>query len=699
MRSIPVFCGKDCGGNSCPLLATVEDGVVTHVANNPAAGPFLTGCRRGYALPRELHSPRRILRPLIRRGERGSLDFREASWDEALDLLAARLGEIRAKHGPGSVLSLDSDGSTTAMHNTKKVLPRFLNLSGGATYTRGNYSNEAARFVLPYLLGSGAKRAGFDAATMKYAKLVVLWGANVFEARLGTEVEPRLLEAKEAGTEFVVVDPRRSATVKRLGARWLPCRPGTDAALMLAVLHELISGGLVDRPFVETRAAGFDRLEAYVLGRADGKPKTPAWASSVCGLPEAEIVSFARLYGTAKPALLFPGYSIQRVFAGEEPYRLAVALQVATGNFGVMGGSTGAFNNRLPAPRVGTLPVPPSPLRAFVPILRWPDAILEGRKGGYPSDVRAVYAAGCDFVNQGGDVRKSVQAFRTLEFSVCHELFMTPTARLSDLVLPVAHTLEREDVGIPWAGNFLTYKTAAVPPRGHARTDYDILAELADRMGFGGAYTAGRDDAAWIRKFIDESEVDDRELFMRTGVWFGAERERTGLADFAADPAGRPLDTPSGRVEISSEAYARDTGFSPFPVWQERIEDPRWPLLLVTPKSARRTHSQGGDLQAPGNRRDDDALEMNPADATERGIRDGRRAKIRNGNGVTIAPVRWSEDLMPGVVCLRQGVWARFDADGTDLEGSANMLTSTEGTRPAVGNVMHGVAVQVEAAP
>ncbi len=699
MATIPVFCGKDCGGNACPLLATVEGGVVTRVANNPAAGPFLTGCGRGYGLPRELHSPRRILRPLIRRGDRGSGDFREASWDVALALVALRLGEIRAKHGPASVLSLDSDGSTTAMHNTKKVLPRFLNLSGGATYTKGNYSNEAARFVLPYLLGTGAKRAGFDAATMKYAKLVVLWGANVFEARLGTEVEPRLLEARERGAEIVVVDPRRSATAKRLGARWLPCRPGTDAALMLGVLHVLLTDGLVDRSFVETRATGFDRLEAYVLGRAGGWPKTPAWASSICGLPEAEIVSFARLYGTAKPALLFPGYSIQRVFAGEEPYRLAVALQLATGNFGALGGSTGAFNNRLPAPKVGVLPVPPSPVRAAVPILRWPDAILEGRKGGYPSDVRAVYAAGCDFVNQGGDVRKSTEAFKSLEFSVCHELFMTPTARLADVVLPAAHTLEREDVGLPWAGNFLAYKTAAVPPRGLARTDYDILAELADRMSFGGEYTEGRDDAAWIRKFMDESEVDDRELFMRTGVWFGAERERTGLADFASDPERFPLDTPSGRVEIASEAYARDTGFSPFPVWQERPADPRWPLLLVTPKSARRTHSQGGDLTEPGTRRDDDSLEMHPADAAERGIPDGGRAKILNGNGSSVVTVRRSGDLMPGVVCLRQGVWARLDAEGTDLAGSANVLTSTEGTRPAVGNVMHGVAVQVEAAP
>ena len=697
MTTVPVFCGKDCGGNACPLAATVEDGRVVRVANNPAGGEYLTGCARGYNLPLELHDSGRLLKPLISVGERGSGQFRETSWDEALDLAASRLGEIRAAHGAGAILDLGSSGQTSALHSTQELLSRFLRLSGGAASLTSNYSNGAARFALPYVFGKDWTRSGFDAATMPQARMIILWGANVLEARLGTEVDRRLIEAKERGARIVVIDPRRSGTAKRLGARWLPCRPGTDAALMLAVLYVLLTEGLEDRRFIDTYSAGFGRLEEHVLGADDGIPKTPRWAADRCGLDAAEIVGFARDYAAAKPALLFPGYSIQRVFAGENPYRLTVALQVATGNVGVGGGSSGSMNNRLPTPRVGKLPVPANPCPASAPVVRWPDFVLEGRGGGYPSDIRAVYAVGGNFLNQGADVRKNMAAFRKVDFAVCHELFMTPTARFCDLILPAAHSLEKADIGIPWSGNFLTCKARAVPPAGQARTDYDILSDLADRMGFGAEFTCGRDEAAWLELFLDQSEVADRDAFRRTGVYFGAEQERVGLADFIADPSGKPLSTPSGKIEISSDRYAADTGFPAVPVWREPPHDERYPLFLITPKARIRTHSQGSGI-AEIRARAAHALALNPDDAAERGIGEGEEVRVFNDRGSVRVAVRLDADLMAGAASLPEGVWVEIDEAGEDRAGSANMLTSTEGTAPATANVMHGIGVQVERA-
>ena len=185
MQTIPVFCGKDCGGNACPLTATLENGRVTHVANNVAAGKYLLGCSRGYDMPLELYAPDRLLRPLIRTGARGSGRFREASWDEALDLVADRLGDVRAKFGAASVLNLASAGCTSALHGTIPLLRRFLNLYGGATRFTGSYSNGAAQFILPYLFGDQWKSSGFDAATMQYAEMIVLWGANVLGSAPG----------------------------------------------------------------------------------------------------------------------------------------------------------------------------------------------------------------------------------------------------------------------------------------------------------------------------------------------------------------------------------------------------------------------------------------------------------------------------------------------------------------------------------
>lgn len=697
MSTVPVFCGKDCGGDACPLLATVEGGRVVRVANNPAAGPWLTGCPRGFGLPKEMYAPERLLKPLVRVGERGSGDFREAGWDEALGIVAVRLAEIRARSGDASVLDLGSAGQTSALHGTQRLLSRFLNLGGGATGLSSNYSNGAARFALPYVFGADWTRSGFDASAISEAALIVLWGANVLEARLGAELDRRLVDAAARGVDIVVVDPRRSATAKRLGARWLPCRPGADAALMLAVLHVLSTEGLVDRAFLAAYSTGFDRLESYVLGGAGGPPRDPAWAAPICGIPAAGIRDFAREYAAARPALLLGGFSVQRVAGGEEVFRLAAALQAATGNAGRRGGSTGSLNNRLPTPRVGVLPVPPAAVRPTVPVLRWPDLVLEGRAGGYPSDVRAVYSVGGNLLNQGADVNKGVAAFRKVDFAVCHDLFLTPTARWCDVVLPAAHALEKADIGIPWAGNFLSYKDAAVPPAGECRTDYDILSELADRLGYCGAFTEGRGEAAWLDAFLADSEVEDVEAFKRTGVHFGRDQARTGLADFFADPAGRPLATPSGKIELASDAYERDTGFTAAPSWRGAPPDPRHPLSLVTPKSRFRTHSQGFGVEAL-RRAADHALSLNPADAAARGLADGDEARLFNDRGSLRVPVRVDADLMPGAAVLPEGAWFDFDAAGEDRAGSANLLTSTEGTAPSTACVMHGVAVQVEKA-
>jgi anaerobic dimethyl sulfoxide reductase subunit A len=692
-----VFCGKDCGGNACPLIATVEDGRVTCIAHNPAAGRYLRGCWRGYNLPLETYAPDRILRPLVRTGSRGSGRFREASWDEALDLTARKLAEVRARYGATAVMNRGGTGTTSALHASGALLSRFLALFGGYTRLTGGYSNAAAAFILPYLLGDDWSVSGWDASTMQFAQMIILWGANVLETRQGAEVPQRLLQARKRGAQIVVIDPRRTNTVKRAATWWIPCRLGTDAALMLAVLYVLISENLVDRAFVEAHSSGFDQLEQYVLGN-DGQAKSPQWAEGICGVPAEEIARFARAYSAAKPAMLLPGFSIQRVFAGEEPFRLTIALQVATGNFGKRGGSTGSMNNLLPSPRVGRLPVPQAPNLAEVPAVRWPDVILQGRAGGYVVDIHAVYNLGANSLNQGADIRKAMAALAKVDFVVSHELFMTPTARWSDVILPAASSLEKEDIGIPWLGNYLLYKPQAVPPLGQARSDYDILWDLATRLGFGQDFSQGRSAAEWVQHFIEQSEITDPEAFRRTGIYWAPEQERVGLAQFAADPARFPLRTPSGKVEIASEAYQRATGFPAIPTWQAPPQDGRYPLCLITPKSPYRTHSQGSNI-AEIRKRAAHALEMHPQDAASRGISDGDRVCLYNDQGEAIIAVRLTEDIIPGVVCLPEGVWVDLDDQGRDRAGSANMFTSTEGTRPGIACVMHGVAVEVRREP
>jgi anaerobic dimethyl sulfoxide reductase subunit A len=694
MRTTPFFCGKDCGGNACPLLATVEDGRVTRVVNNPAGGRYIKGCTRGFSLPLEQNAPDRILTPLIRTGPRGSGKFREATWEEALRLTADRLSEIRARHGPSIVMRRASAGVTGALHGTPALLARFMNLFGGSTVLTGNYSYGAAQFILPYVLGDEWKVSGFDSANMQHAEMIILWGANVLETRQGPEVPQHLIEAKKRGAQIVSIEPRRSATVAHAATWWISCRPGTDAALMLAVLHVLLTEELADRPFIQSHSTGFDQLERYVLGGDDAWARSPAWAERICGVSAQEIVRFARAYAAARPALLFPGYSIQRVFAGEEPYRLAVALQVATGNFGRRGGSTGSINAMLPAPRIRRLPVPDIEPQPSVPVVRWPDAILEGRAGGYPSDIRALYNLGSNFLNQGSDIRKNMAAFERLDFAVTHEVFLTPTARHCDVIFPTATAFEKEDVGIPWTGNWLLYKPQVVPPAGQARNDYDVLRDLADRLGFGPDFSEGRSAEEWVQDFIDQSEIADAAEFRRTGIYMASDQERVGLAEFTADPDRYPLSTPSGRIEISSEKYARETGFPAIPTWQAAPDSERYPLQLITPKSPHRTHSQGSNIPEL-RERDPHALSMHPVDAALREVFDGDLVVLSSAQGRMRVQVRLSGDLMPGVVSLPEGIWVDLDAEGVDIGGAANTLTSTVGTAPGLACIMHAVPVQV----
>jgi anaerobic selenocysteine-containing dehydrogenase len=271
---------------------------------------------------------------------------------------------------------------------------------------------------------------------------------------------------------------------------------------------------------------------------------------------------------------------------------------------------------------------------------------------------------------------------------------MTPTARHCDVIFPTTTPFEKEDVGIPWVGNWLLYKPQVVPPVGQARSDYDALWELADRMGFGQEYSEGRTAMEWVQRFIDQSEIVDPVEFRRTGIYLAPDQERVGLAEFAADPAHHPLSTPSGKVEIASDKYHDETGFPAIPTWQAPPEDERYPLRLITPKSPHRTHSQGSNI--PELRaRDPHALSMHAQDAASRGIANGDTVHLSNAQGTMRVSVRLSEDLLPGVVSLPEGIWVALDAQGVDIGGAANMFTATEGTDPGVACIMHAVPVQV----
>lgn len=693
-QTIPVSCNKDCGGG-CPLVAEISNGRVVRIRDNPDRPHYMQGCLKGYRMADVLYHPDRILHPLVRCGKRGSASFRKASWSEALDLIAEKLTEVKAKKGVHSIIRLGGSGSCRgALHHTARLTSRFLSLFGGYTDTAGNYSSEASDFVKPFMYGTD--RVGIDVESLEDARAIVLWGFNPFYTRFGSETQQFLLALSKRGIPFIVIDPRRTASVRKLGAKWFPIRPGSDGVLLSALIHHLACGDArdrFDRSLLERYTVGFDRLEAHLSGAVDGVVRDIEWAAPLCGLSTDDIRFLADFFADTKPLALLSGLSVQRTLGGEEADRLAGVLQLVSGNAWLPGGNLGCGQwNMLPKPRCGKISVPQTGNVVSVPVYLWPDAILEGRAGGFPSSPSFIYCVGGNYLGQGSDLNKSRRAFDKAEFSVVHDYFLTETASWADIVLPATTFLEREDICfVP--GNYLFYSAQAVPPQGEAKNDYEIFSLLAERLGFAEEFTAGLSEAQWIEKFLDESVVDDQKAFRDCGIWFGKEHRRRALADFFADPEGKKLSTPSGKIEIVSQAYEAAGG----PLWPvAHIPEPPdgYPLMLITPHERYRTHSQFDNLPV-FRRLCFDKMMMHPEDALSRGIGEGDKVVVKSEVGSMVMQVAISNDIARGVVSANQGTWPRVDAESGLPAGNVNVLTSTEPTLPSRGSRTHSVFVEV----
>jgi anaerobic selenocysteine-containing dehydrogenase len=696
MHKFPVSCNKDCGGG-CPLIAYTENGHVTRIKNNPLGTLYMKGCRKGFQAMKMDQHPERLTRPLIRLQNRARLfsnvqnareNFREASWEEALSLAATRLEKFRIDHKCSSLIDLSGGGGCRGtVHNNSKLTSRFLTLWGGALRCSGSYSSEAASYVMPYIFGT--KFSGMDAGNLAHSNLIILWGYNAFDTRMGCEMSPRILEAKKRGIPIVVIDPRKTRTADTMGSWWIPIKPGTDTALMAALLYHLLRNELQDHEFIEKYSHGFSELKAYVRGEIDGIPKSPEWASELCGIPVSDIEKLAELYGRIKPAAILPGLSLQRAIAGEEAARMPVALQLATGNIGVPGGSSGGmFWGKMPGPRCASFPLP-SHNNLSIPVYEWPDHILK-------ADIKAAYITGGNLLSQGSDISKNIKAFQNLELIIGHDFFLTPTMALCDIVFPVASFLERDDI-VKSAGNFILYSAkAAEPPQG-VLTDYQIFTELSERLGFGDKYTEGRTADEWIDHLLEDSDIPDSTAFKRDGLYTAEEQERNAFSDFIEDPLNHSMSTPSGKIEIASRSY-EETGFPAYPHFRGILpDDPDYPLMLVTPHPLHGIHSQYANIE--GFRMEEDrALWIHPDDAGQRGVREESLVYLRSPQGEMKIPVRITTGIMPGTVSLNEGLWPVLIEDGSGIletGGSVNILSSTEATLPSHGARTHTIFVQV----
>ncbi len=722
-RVIPTSGWGNCGGR-CIIRAEVEDGAVLSLSTQPCG---LTACGRGRSYRGTFLSPYRLRQPLRRIGKRGEGHFAPISWDEATTLIAREVTRVKNIYGPGARYVQYATGVSGVLRGDR-CARRLLALDGGYLDFYNNYSEPCARTATAYTYGTFY--SGSSPADYVNAKLILLWGFNPAESGSGTGTMQALAAAAKAGVPIVSIDPRFTDTAAALGAKWVPLRPATDAALALAMAWVLLTEGLADRDFLARCCLGFDTdglpagaesVSDHLLGRADGVPKTPEWAAAITGVPANTIRELALSYGRAKPAALLNGYGPQRHGNGEQTVRACILLACMTGNVGLSGGGAAGMG-RIPTHEAPQFPLPENPFPGSIPCFQWTRAAAgpgmtskDGLRGMDRLDqgIKLIFnLAGNTLLNQHGDVnatRALLADESKVEFIVCSDLFLTPSARYADLLLPGVSPLESANLNPPWEkGDYLLYSAPVIPPLFQCRPDYDWLAEVAEKLGLGQAFTQGRPTGAdWLPVLYDElrqkePELPDFSRFTAQGGFTYPPRPPF-IAFRAQREEGVPFPTTSGKVELYSPALAAldQADIPPIPKYippAEGHQDPiarEFPLQLIAWHEKGHTNStHDNNVLAPAIRRP--VLWLHPQDAAPRGIADGSPVRVFNRRGQCVLPACVTPRILPGTAAMPQGGWFAPDKNGVDRRGCINVLTSQRPTPLAFGNGQNTALVEVE---
>jgi len=674
---------------------------------------------------------------------RGRERFVEVGWDEALDLVAAELDRVRKGHGKDALYA-GSYGWASAgrFHHAPTLLHRFMNVIGGYTGSVNTYSLAAAEVIVPHVVGMGWWRfqnahTSWDVIGDETDLVVAFGGIPLKNSQINYggvgrhELRGWLHRWAERGTRFVNVSPIADDLEGSLRPVWMPIRPGTDTALMLALIHTLIDDGTYDRDFVHRYCTGWDTLAAYLTGEADGVAKDAEWASRITTIEPSEIRSLARSL-VKRRSLINVSWSLQRCHHGEHVIWTAIALAAAIGQIGRPGGGFGVGYGAVASVGNGSgtawLPFldrgrPPT---SFIPVARITDMLLQPGEeytynGGaytYP-DIRLVYWSGGNPFHHHQDLNRLRRAWQKPDTVVVNEPFWTATAKHADIVFPSTTALERNDLGGAPNDTLLFAMHQAIRPVGGARNDYEIFGGLADRLGAGEEFSEGRNADQWVRHLYRklrkrEPGCPPFDEFWRAGFldrrYAGDEPKQVLMEDFREDPVAHPLATPSGRIELYSKTIA---GFGyddcpPHPAWMpprewlgEAVEG--LDLHLVSNQPRTRLHSQWdhGSTSREAKVRGHEPLRIHPDDAARRGILSGDVVRVFNDRGACLAGALATDQVRRGVVQLSTGAWfapgSGPDLEGMCLHGNPNALTSDEGTSSlAQGPTAHTCLVRVE---
>jgi anaerobic selenocysteine-containing dehydrogenase len=628
MPVIRTTCTRDCP-DACAVVAHVENGRVVRLegdADHPLTRGFL--CKKTYQYPTRVHSPNRILYPL----QRTKAGWRRIAWDDAFDTLAEWFTTLKAQDGSLAVLHYQSAGS---MGLLKALNGRFFNLWGGVTEAVGSLCSGAG--IAGQLTSYGAVRSHAPRDLLN-SRTILIWGRNPIVTNI--HMLPLLKAARERGATVIVIDPRRTETVK-YADQHVALKPGGDGFLAIGLAQSLLRQGLVDWEFLTTATANFGDFQRLV----DGVDQETVLDQT--GLSAETIDALAYCYGTRKPGSIHLGMGPQRWKAGAEVFQLIDAVAALTGNIGVPGGGVN-YASRLPA-LIDRTWMAEAQAKARRLVLR--PSIGRDLLETHDPPVRLAWVCGANPVTQALNSDLVRQALGRVEHVVVSDIYLTDTAQYAHLFLPTTTFVEEEDLLVTdWWHAYLSYVRPVIPPCGEAKSDLVIFQGLAARLGFG-AEMAGS-PGEWIRRLIAPMQG------------YGITLDRLRAEGWVRHPLAQ--DVPFADRTF----YTHSQNFEFLSAWGEDFRPTNdYPLYLITGKTNTRLNSQVLD-------RDRDRLPQvwaHPHVLAEAGLSEGEEALVESPYGHMRVQVHADAHQRHDTLFASQGTW--LSAGGTPNQLTGDVIS------------------------
>ena len=693
-------CPHDCP-DTCSILTTVEDGKAIAVRGNPDH-PFTRGrlCVKVNNYEERAYSDQRVLYPLRRVGPKGSKQFQRISWAEAIETIAKRWKSIIATDGAQAILPYSYLGTQGIINGLNVGDPLFNKL--GATVSERTFCDSGS--CTAYMMTIGPT-PGVDPESFVHSKYILLWACNT----LGTNSHhwPFIEQARKAGAKLVVIDPVRTRTA-RLADWHIPIRPGTDAALALAMIHVIIRENLIDRDYIDKHTVGYDELAERA------STYTPEFAARATGIPVEDIVKLAREYATTPPAVVRIGVAVERHAGGGQTVRAIACLPGLIGAWKHVGG--------------GLLQLPIWAFPVKWEVLMRPDlqpekmrVLNSWRLGpaltgelGFDPPIKALFVYNANPMAMVTEQAKLEQGLEREDlFTVVSEHFLTDTARYADIVLPATTQLEQKDIMFSWGHLYLSYNNPAIEPLGEAVSNTELFRRLAKAMGVQDPSFYRTDDEI-IEASLDWTNPVLQGITLEDVKARGYARLTVPSADDWAPHREGHFPTPTGKCEFKStitgggnfvvplfrQGYNGDQDGTPVDALPHYIppnENPqttpalarRYPLSLITPKSHAFLNSNYGNLPAQtAQAGEEQSVFLHPEDAEQRGIVAGTPIRVFNDRGAFEAFASISQDVMPGVVMAPSGYWHRSNRKGATVHALTPPAYADLGRAPTFSDVL-----------